>query len=87
MKEDNIGMDHNDDLDPSSPKDESNGKASGETSQQASKGPKERLYDKIPLTVRQLDLIILALIALLIVFFVLGSLVGNGIIAGPKFLG
>ena len=44
------------------------------------KGAKENLYDKIPLTVRQLDIIILMMIALFIVFFVAGVLKGNRII-------
>jgi len=44
------------------------------------KGPKERLYDKIPLTAKQLDLIIIGLIAAFIVFFILGILAGRGIV-------
>ena len=44
------------------------------------KGPKERLYDKVPLTVKQLDLVIICLIAAFIVFFTLGILAGRGII-------
>ena len=43
------------------------------------KGAKENLYDKIPLTVKQLDIIIVVMIALFIVFFVIGILKGNGI--------
>ncbi|MDR1537350.1 MAG: hypothetical protein LBU32_05025 [Clostridiales bacterium] len=58
-----------------------------DVSTNASKGPKEKLYDKIPLTLHQLDIVIVCLIILLIVFFVIGSLVGNGIIEGPKFMG
>ena len=44
------------------------------------KGSKEWVYDKIPISVKQLDIIIVVLIAALIVFFVLGALKGNGII-------
>ena len=44
------------------------------------KGPKERLYDKIPLSVRQLDLIIICLAVAFAVFIVLGVLAGRGII-------
>ena len=44
------------------------------------KGAKENFYDKIPLTVKQLDVIIMVMIALFIVFFVIGILKGNGII-------
>ena len=43
------------------------------------KGAKENLYDKIPLTVKQLDIIIAVMIALFVVFFVIGVLKGNGI--------
>ena len=44
------------------------------------KGAKENLYDKIPLTVKQLDIIIAVMIALFVVFFVVGVLKGNKII-------
>jgi len=44
------------------------------------KGPKENFYDKIPLSKKQLDIIIVILVAALIIFFILGALVGNGII-------
>ena len=44
-----------------------------------SKGPKESLYDKIPLTVKQLDIIIILLIAAFFVFFILGALAGRGL--------
>ena len=44
------------------------------------KGAKENLYDKIPLTIKQLDIIIVVMIALFIVIFVIGVLKGNGII-------
>ena len=40
------------------------------------KGAKENLYDKIPLTVKQLDIIIAVMIALFMVFFVIGVLKG-----------
>ena len=43
------------------------------------KGTKENLYDKVPLTVKQLDIIIAVMIALFVVFFVIGVLKGNGI--------
>ena len=43
-------------------------------------GRKESLYDKIPLTKKQLDVIIIILMAALIFFIVLGALIGNGII-------
>ena len=43
------------------------------------KGVKENLYDKIPLSVKQLDIIITVMIVLFIVFFVIGILKGNGI--------
>ena len=43
------------------------------------KGAKENLYDKIPLTVKQLDIIIVVMIVLFIVLFVIGILKGNGI--------
>ena len=44
------------------------------------KGPKENLYDKVPLTVKQLDLIIICLVAAFFVVFILGVLAGKGII-------
>jgi len=44
------------------------------------KGAKEHFYDRIPLTTKQLDIIILVLIALFVVFFVIGVLKGNGVI-------
>jgi hypothetical protein len=46
---------------------------------------KERFYDKIPLTVKQLNVIIVIIILAIILFLVVGALVGNGIISGPKF--
>ncbi len=42
--------------------------------------PKEKVYDKIPLSVKQLDIIIVLLIIAFFVFFALGALKGNGII-------
>ena len=51
----------------------------------AEKNAKERLYDKIPLTARQLDIIIIALIVAFIVFVVVGALVGNGYLPALKF--
>ncbi len=44
------------------------------------KGLKENLYDKIPLTVKQLDIIIILLILAFIFFFVVGALKGRGIL-------
>ena len=41
------------------------------------KGAKECLYDKIPLTLKQLDIIIAVMIALFIIFFVIGVLKGK----------
>ena len=38
------------------------------------KGAKENLYDKIPLTIKQLDIFIAVMIALFVVFFVIGIL-------------
>ena len=43
-------------------------------------GRKETLYDMIPLTKKQLNVIIAVLAIALIVFIVIGALVGNGII-------
>ena len=44
------------------------------------RGAKENLYDKIPLTVKQLDVIIGVMIALFIAFFAVGVLKGNKIL-------
>lgn len=44
------------------------------------KGRKESLYDKIPLTKKQLDIIIIFLAAAIIIFLLIGTLLGNGII-------
>ena len=41
------------------------------------KGAKENLYDRIPLTLKQLDIIIAVMIALFVVFFVIGVLRGK----------
>ena len=41
---------------------------------------KERLYDKIPLSVKQLDIILIVLAIAFVVFLVLGALVGNGVL-------
>ncbi len=41
---------------------------------------KERLYDKIPLSVKQLDIILIVLAVAFVVFLVLGTLVGNGVL-------
>ena len=42
--------------------------------------PKESIYDRIPLNKKQLNIIIVILVAAIIVFLVLGALVGNGVI-------
>ena len=44
------------------------------------KNAKEKLYDKIPLTVHQLDIIIVVLVILFVVFYVVGALRGHGIL-------
>ena len=44
------------------------------------KGPKERLYDKIPLNIRQLDIVIICLVVAFVVFLIMGILAGRGII-------
>ena len=44
------------------------------------KVPKESFYDRIPLSVKKLDIIIIVLSAALIVFFILGVLAGNGVL-------
>jgi len=46
----------------------------------AEKGTKESFYDKIPITKKQLDIIIAILFAALIIFLVFGTLIGNRII-------
>ena len=53
-----------------------------QTPPEAQKNAKERLYDKIPLTVKQLNVIIAILIVALVTFLVIGTLLGNGIIGG-----
>jgi len=52
----------------------------GEIKQPEYKGSKERLYDMIPLTKKHLDIIIAILLVALVVFLVLGALIGNGVI-------
>ena len=42
------------------------------------KNAKEHFYDKIPLTVHQLDILIGVLMAAIVVFLVLGTMAGNG---------
>lgn len=54
--------------------------AKQESEQKTKIGAKEQLYDKIPLTKAQLDIIIVLLVIAFIVFFVIGALKGNGII-------
>ncbi|MCL2084083.1 MAG: hypothetical protein FWH06_02355 [Oscillospiraceae bacterium] len=49
------------------------------------KGAKENFYDKIPLTAKQLDVVIVILIAALVAALTLGVLIGNGVISGPRF--
>ena len=49
--------------------------------------PKEKLYDKFPLTVHQMDIIIGVLFALIVLFLVLGlNLLGDGLrdVLDPK---
>ncbi len=41
---------------------------------------KERLYDKVPFTVKQMDFILAALAVLFVVLFIFGALKGNHII-------
>lgn len=48
------------------------------------KNAKESLYDKVPLSVKQLDIIIIVLVIAFVVFLTLGILIGNRIIDGPK---
>ena len=50
-----------------------------EATEKIEKGAKENLYDKIPVTLKQLDIIIAVMIALFVAFFVIGVLKGNGI--------
>jgi len=45
-----------------------------------SKSAKEDLYDKIPITKKQLDILIAILFAALIILLVFGTLVGNRIL-------
>ena len=42
------------------------------------KNLKEKLYDKIPISLKSLDIIIAALVVLLVIFLLLGYLDGNG---------
>lgn len=44
------------------------------------KGIKERFYDTLPFTIKQMDIIIALLFAALVIFFVIGVLKGNGYI-------
>ncbi|MEG0913592.1 MAG: hypothetical protein RSB78_04970 [Oscillospiraceae bacterium] len=44
------------------------------------KNPKEKLYDKIHLSVKQMDIILIVLFALLIGALIIGTLKGNGLI-------
>ncbi len=57
---------------------------SGAAPEAPPKNAKERLYDKIPLTVKQLDIILVVLAVAFVVFLVLGALVGNGILPGLR---
>lgn len=54
--------------------------AEGDKQNAPPKAAKENVYDKIPLTVKQLDVIIAILLVAFVVFFVIGALKGNGII-------
>ena len=40
-------------------------------------GTKEHIYDRIPLSKKQLDVIIIVLIIALLFFFIVGAIVGN----------
>lgn len=51
-----------------------------ETDDGRQKGIKERFYDKLPFTKRQMDIIIVLLFAALVIFFTIGALKGNGYI-------
>ena len=44
------------------------------------KAPKESFYDKIPLSEKQLDIIIIFLVAAIIITLIIGTLIGNGVI-------
>jgi len=44
------------------------------------KAPKESFYDKIPLSKKQLDIIIIFLVAAMIITLIIGALIGNGVI-------
>jgi hypothetical protein len=44
------------------------------------RGAKEHFYDKVPLTLKQLNVIIVILIIAIILFLTFGSLIGNGVI-------
>jgi len=50
------------------------------------KNAKERMYDRIPLKVSHLNFIIVVLVVAIVAFLVLGVLIGNRIISGPRFL-
>ncbi|MCL2151436.1 MAG: hypothetical protein FWH57_00505 [Oscillospiraceae bacterium] len=68
------------DREPADPTDEQEGQEKKTEKQKADIGYKESFYDKIPLTKKQLNVIIIILIIAVIVFFVLGALIGNGVI-------
>lgn len=59
--------------------DENKENESAETTEQ--KLPfKENLYDRMPLTLKQWDIIIIVLAIAIVVFFVVGALKGNGVL-------
>lgn len=51
--------------------------SAGERERPAPKNAKERLYDKIPLTLRQVDMVIKALFIILILALALGIMTGK----------
>ena len=59
---------------------ETNGTNDSNKKAEIKKGAKENLYDKLPFTIKQLDIVITVMIVLFVVFFVVGALKGNGII-------
>ena len=65
---------------PADPANEQEGQEEKPEKQKAEMGYKESLYDRIPLSKKQLNVIIIILIIAVIVFFVLGALIGNGVI-------
>jgi len=52
----------------------------GEQKPPQAKWAKESIYDRIPLSKKQLNIIIIVLVIAIIFFLVMGALIGNGII-------